>query len=67
MDFFNMGRTLNEFYKQVIELNANICIYIYICMYVWVLVFYHLKPKDYVNTYSWIDQCSYTKKDMLQS
>jgi hypothetical protein len=51
-----MGQTLNEFYKQVIELNANVCMYV--CMYVWALVFYHLKPKDYVNTYSWIDQCS---------
>jgi len=27
-----MGQTLNEFYKQVIELNANV--YMYVCMYV---------------------------------
>jgi hypothetical protein len=27
-----MGQTLNEFYKQVIELNANVCMYV--CMYV---------------------------------
>jgi len=26
-----MGQTLNEFYKQVIELNANVCMYV--CMY----------------------------------
>jgi hypothetical protein len=59
---FNVCRTFNKFYKQVIRLYKTECK----CMYEWALIFYHLEPKDHVNTYYWINQCSYTKKDMLQ-